>query len=306
MDNELHPDLKLLLDFYTQQRSTPPEAFAHSQALMSPPTFFSVEKFQQHLNNPLLTPDWIAVISKGQFVPLEPTHMYKEVQNKQLFFMDKELVDQQVSRGAAVLLEGLDVLDPSINAFAARLDAVLPCALANIVAFFSQRGNEAYRGHSDVDDVLVAQIDGEKRWHLFQRLSRSANRGGLTKAQMGRQIAEVVMRPGDALYLRAGVPHICETTGQCSLHVSFDLRDKMPNFKQIAVEANNRFANDQAEEYAQPSAVIQKYVDLLKSEKFQADVNLAIKQLRHDTQAFRRSIGRTSVVHALDRFSKRA
>ena len=305
MENALHPDLEGLLAFYMEQRSSPPEAFVHSPGVAAAPTFFSVDTLQAHLNNPLLTPDWIALVSRGQFVPLEPAHMYKEVQNKQLFFMDKALIDQQLRQGAALLLEGLDILDPAINAFAAQLDAALPCALTNIVAFFSQRGNEAYRGHSDLDDVLVVQIEGEKRWRLYERMSRSANRGGLAKEQMGRQIADVVMRPGDALYLRAGVPHICETLAQCSLHVSFDLRDRTPTFKQIVEEANSRYANDQAEAYAPGASVIAKYVAVLQNPGVLSDVGLATNKLRQDAQTFRRSIGRTSVVRALERYSRR-
>jgi hypothetical protein len=303
-EGELHPDLELLLEFYNRQRSAPPDAFAHSPGLMPSPDFFSIEKLQAHLNNPLLTPDWIALAARGQFVPLEPAYMFKDVQNKQLFFMDKALIDQHLREGAALLLEGLDVLDASINAFAARVDAALPCALTNVVAFFSQRGNEAYKGHADLDDVLVVHIEGEKRWSLFEpRPRKLKDKGGLTKEQMGRQIGDVMMRPGDALYVRAGIPHICQTTGECSLHLSFDLRDRTLSVKQITEEANTRYAAAAAAPYAEPSKVIEKYVELLTSEKFQSDVAAATSQIRDDALGFRRRIGKTSVVRALSKFA---
>ena len=80
--------------------------------------------------------------------------------------MDKRVLDGYLAQGASVVLEGLDILDAGINAFLAGLDAGFPLAFANCVAFFSQRGNEAYRGHFDADDVLVIHIAGEKRWRL--------------------------------------------------------------------------------------------------------------------------------------------
>lgn len=303
VETRIHPDLERLLAFYEQQRSSPPAAFTHAARLVPSPGFFSVGKLQDHLNNPLLTPDWIALVSGGQFVPLEPAHLRKVVQNKSLFFMDKDVIEEHLGRGAALLLEGLDILDPSINAFATRLDSSLPCALSHCVAFFSQRGNEAYKGHQDLDDVLVIHLEGEKRWHLFEpRQRKLVNKGGLAREQLGRPLSEVVMQPGDALYLRAGTPHICQTTGDCSLHVSFDLRDQTPSVAEISQEANTRFANAAAEQYAPASTVIEKYVDLLRSDQFLRDVAAATTKVRNDALAFRRRIGRTSAVSALSKF----
>ena len=303
VDSRLHPDLALLLEFYMQQRAKPPAAFAHAPRLVPSPSFFSVKALQDHLNNPLLTPNWIAVVAGGQFVSLESAGLQKVVQNKQLFFMNKDVIEESLKRGAALVLEGLDILDPSINAFAAKLDWALPCALSHCVAFFSQRGNEAYKGHSDLDDVLVIQLEGEKRWHLFEPHQRKLrNKGGLAQHQMGKPLTDVLMRPGDAMYLRAGTPHICETTGACSLHISFDLRDQTPSVAEITEEANTRFANAAAEQYAPPSTVIDMYVSLLKSEQFQRDVAMATTKVRNDAIQYRQLIGRTTGVSALTKF----
>ncbi len=305
MQNALHPELQLLFDFYRQQRLKPPKVFSHSPRVIPSPSFFSLSKLQAHLNNPLLTPNWIALVAQGQFVPLEPTFLGKQVQTKELFFMDKEVVDAHLSRGAALTLEGLDILDRCINGFAARVDADLPCVFSNAVAFFSQRGNEAYEGHCDVDDVLVIHIEGEKSWRIFEpQQRRYANNGGLSKEQMGRQLSEVVMKPGDALYLRAGVPHVCKTPGDYSLHLSFDLVDRTPSVKQVTAEANARYENACAEQYSPASKVIDTYIALLKSNQFQNDVALATAKIKNDTVAFRQRMSKVSAIRALDRFIK--
>jgi hypothetical protein len=306
MESALHPDLQKLFDFYAEQRTKSPDAFVHGPGVVPSPTFFSAGRFQEHLNNPLLTPNWIALVARGQMVPLEPAFLWKTVQNKELLFMDKELINEHLSRGAAVLLEGLDILEPSINALAARLDASLPCALTNCVAFLSQRANEAYEGHCDVDDVLVIHLEGEKRWRIFERQQRRfVDNGSLSKEQMGRQLSEVVMRRGDALYLRAGVPHVCQTTADYSLHVSFDLGDKTPAPKLITQEANTRYDKACAEQYAPASKVIDTYIALLKSDKFQSDLGLATNRVRNEAIAFRRRIGKASVIRALDKFAQK-
>jgi len=239
-------------------------------------------------------------------VPLEPAFLWKTVQNKELLFMDKELINEHLSRGAAVLLEGLDILEPAINAFAAKLDVSLPCALTNCVAFFSQRGNEAYEGHCDVDDVLVIQLEGEKRWRIFETQQRRyVDNGSLSKERMGRQLSEVVMRPGDGLYLRAGVPHVCQTTADYSLHISFELGDRTPNPKLITQEANSRYDKACAEQYAPAASVVDTYVALLKSEKFQSDLALATTRVKNEAITFRRRIGNASVIRALNKFAQK-
>jgi ribosomal protein L16 Arg81 hydroxylase len=305
MNVDHHPELNALFEFYAAQRSITETPFSHSPGLIPKPTFFSVRKLQEHLNNPLLTPNWIALVSGGQFVPLEPAHMFKEVQSTELHFTNKALIDEHLARGAALVLEGLDIMDPSINAFAARLDSALPCALTNVVAFFSQRGNEAYKGHADRDDVLVIQLSGEKQWSLFTpRQRRLSDKGGFTKEQMGRPIKEIKMRSGDALYLRAGTPHICQTTGTHSLHISFDLRDLTPTVWKISEAANARFAMAASEQYASATRVIDQYVDLLRSEPFRNEAEMATAQVRNEALAFRRRIGSTSTVRALGRFTE--
>jgi len=305
MEGGLHPELKLLLDFYSQQRAAPPAVFALAPGLVPSPGFFSVDALQHHLNNPLLSPDWVHLRAHGQTVPLEPSCLWKVVQTKKLLFMDKELIHEQLSHGAAIVLEGVDILEPAINAFVAGLDAALPCALANCVAFFSQRENEAYAGHRDSDDVLVIQIAGEKLWHIFApQQRRYFNNSPLTREQMGQQVQEVVMRPGDALYVRAGVPHLCQTTGDHSLHLAFDLCDRTPNIEQITHEANTRYNHANEDPYVPAAKVIEKYIALLKSPGFQSDIEAGAQQIKNNAVVFRQRIGRSAGVSALSRFSK--
>jgi hypothetical protein len=303
VDRDLHPDFQLLLDFYREQRRKPPQTFTHGPAVAPNPSVFSVARLQHHLNDPLLTPSWVTVLAQGRIVPLESSCLMKIVQNKELFFMDKTLINEQISRGAAILLEGLDILDPQINAFVGELDAGLPCALSNCVAFFSQRQNEAYQGHCDTDDVLVLQLAGEKRWRIFTpQQRRYVDNFPLDAQQLGRQIAELTLRAGDALYVRAGVPHLCETPGDYSLHLSFDLCDRTPNIEQITHEANSRYNRSCEEQYAPASRVAQRYVSLLKSDKFRNDLELATKKVKSDAVVFRKRISGTSAVTALGKF----
>ena len=301
---QLHPDLELLLAFYRAQRAKLPAVYAHAEGVIPNPGFFTLASLQRLLNNPLLNPDWIGLIARAQPVPLQSACYYKIIQQKKLFFMDKSVIEEHLRGGASVVLEGLDILDAGINAFAAQLDAGLPCSLVNSVAFFSQAGNEAYRGHLDVDDVLVIHLSGEKRWRLFDaQAPRRFDMSELTPVQMGRQIADLVMKPGDALYVRACVPHICDTVASHSLHLAFDLCDRTPQIDLMLQIATEQYFHACAASYTPAPDVLDKFATKLLSPQFKGEMSKRTESMRAEAATFRTArIGGASRVSALDRF----
>jgi ribosomal protein L16 Arg81 hydroxylase len=304
MKQKLHKELQLLLDFYHKQRQSLPQAFTYGAGVIDNPSFFTVADLQRHLNNPLLHPDWVYAKLGGKRVELERACFYKTVQNKQLNFMDKEVLSNEINKGAAVVLEGIDILDPGINEFVGRLDESLPCVLANAEVFFSQQDNEAYEGHCDADDVLVVQLAGKKTWQLFQpQQRRYAGIQKLNDQQLGPVMQEISMRPGDALYLRAGVPHRCITSALSSLHMSFDLVDSAPQVAEITEQATKQYAHACELPYAPLASVVDRYVSILKSDQFQAALKEATQFKRGEIANFRKMLGRSSSIKSLNKFS---
>lgn len=303
MTNELNNELEMLLEFFLEQRKNPPEIFTYAQGVIPNPSFFSVRSLQSHLNNPMLDPSWVHLILKGESLSLDPACLFKPVQNLKIGFIDKDFINDALAKGAAVLLEGIDILEPTINAFVARLDDALPCSLCTCGAFFSQPGNEAYPAHCDSDDVLAMQLSGEKTWQIFTpQQRRYAETDHLTQEQLGPVIHEVIMRPGDALYVPAGVPHLVKTTGDHSLHMSFDLIDSTPRVEQITQEANKLYEYSCEDAFAPASKVMQRYIKLIESQDFQGMLAAATQDLKNDAKQFRQRVGRSASVDALSQF----
>lgn len=304
MKQKLHKDLQALLGFYQKQVQSPPAEFSHGTGVIDKPGFFTIADLQRHLNNPLLRPEWVHVKLDGKRLELEKCCYYKTVQSRKLDFMDKQALNNEINKGAAVVLEGIDILDTEINAFVARLDESLPCVMANSVVFFSQQNSEAYEGHCDADDVLVVQLSGRKTWQLFKPQQRRYL--GITdqsEAQLGPVMHEIDMRPGDALYVRAGVPHRCLTATPCSLHMSFDLVDNTPTTAEIAAEATNQYKQACEAPYAPPARVVERYVSILHSQEFQQALVEATEFKRQEIARFREMLGRSSTVRSLNKFS---
>ena len=304
MKQKLHKELQALLDFYHAQRQNLPDAFTYATGVINQPSFFTATDLQRHLNNPLLQPEWVHVKLDGQRIELEKTCFTKNVQGRKLGFMDKAVLDDAINKGAAVVLEGIDILDPGINEFVARLDESLPCVLSNSEVFLSQQDNEAYEGHCDADDVLVVQLAGKKTWHLFRpQQRRYADIQALNDQQLGPVMQEITMRPGDALYVRAGVPHRCITSAPFSLHMSFDLVDNTPTIGEITREANNQYAHACELPYAPLANVVDRYVSILNSGEFQAALKEATQLKRGQLVDFRKMLGRSSALKGLNKFS---
>ncbi len=302
MRQKLHKDLQALLEFYQQQIRNPPAEYTHATGVINKPEFFTLADLQRHLNNPLLRPEWVHVKLDGKRVELEKSCFSKTVQARKLDFMDKQVLNDVIDRGAAVVLEGIDILDSAVNDFVARLDEALPCVMANSVVFLSQSRSEAYDGHCDADDVLVVQLAGRKTWHLFKpQQRRYLGISDQSEQQLGPVQHELVMRPGDALYVRAGVPHRCLTSGAYSLHMSFDLVDQTPSATDISAQANNLYNHACAPPHVPPAGVIDQYVSIVKSQEFQQALAEATEIKRADIAGFREMLGRTSAVRSLNK-----
>jgi Cupin superfamily protein len=297
-------ELQPLFDFYCTQRALPPPGYAHAPGrLRAPIQFFSVAKLQSHINNPVLSHEWVTLYKRGARIPLEQYMLWKTVLGKRLLFMDKTRLNNELADGAAVLLEGLDILDQEINHFVSEVDAMLPCSLSNAVAFFSQSGHEAYKGHRDTDDVLVIQISGQKIWEIYEpQQRRYLESGDLTPEQLGKLAAKITMNAGDALYVRAGVPHRCQTPSAHSLHLSFDLIDRTPNIEQITNEANKVYNGGAAGPYVPAAQITQRYASLLQDPQFQANLVNATNAMRNDAKTFRGRIAKAQGVGALSKF----
>jgi len=301
----IQAEIEKFVDFFERARAQSDVSFVRETNLISDPQIFSITKLQDHLNNPLLSADWCQISLGGQAINLQEHTLWKTVQTKKLLFIDKTKLNQAIEKGASVVLEGLDILDSNINHLLSRIDQSLPCALSNCEAFFSQRGNEAYGGHRDSDDVLVLQISGEKRWNVHApQQRRYIGNSPLPPQQMGPLAADFVMKPGDAMFLRAGVPHRCITEAPSSLHLSFDLCDRTPNIEQITHAANLHYNQGAALPNSSAQEVVRHYIQHLESERFTKELEEATAALRSQARVFRQRIDGTRAVRFFEQLIK--
>ncbi len=113
---------------------------------------------------------------------------------------DVERIAAAFVAGATVVFQGLHRTHPRVRTFARSLARTSGHRI-QVNAYLTPPAEHGLAAHSDGHDVLVLHVSGEKRWCV----------DGL---------GELVLRPGDVLYVPAGVEHEAQATDGASLHLT--------------------------------------------------------------------------------------
>jgi ribosomal protein L16 Arg81 hydroxylase len=146
-----------------------------------------------------------------------------------------QVVDDQVMRlyagGATLVLQGLHRIWPPLIDFARQLGTELRRPL-QVNAYLTPPASQGFSTHYDTHDVFVLQVDGTKRWRIHEPvladpLEKQAWGGRadeVAATAAGEPALDVVLGPGDALYLPRGWLHSAQAQGTRSLHLTFGIR----------------------------------------------------------------------------------
>ncbi len=146
-----------------------------------------------------------------------------------------QVVDDKVmhlyAEGATLVLQGLHRLWPPLIEYARELGTELNRPL-QVNAYLTPPNNQGFSTHYDTHDVFVLQVDGTKQWciHppvLIDPLDQQAWGGRFDEVAataQGEPAMDVLLQPGDALYLPRGWLHSARAQGTRSLHLTVGIR----------------------------------------------------------------------------------
>lgn len=174
------------------------------------------------------TPNNLKLLHNGKNVPPEQYCVEVVTPNGRTLRPSPAKVDVCMSIGASLVANDIHTLTPEISG----LSRMLGKAFAGLVganAYCSFHGVQAFGTHYDLHDVFAVHCEGEKVWRLYQNQAENPidftaekTRGWLEQTR-GPLLQEVVMRPGDVLYLPRGWYHDALAEGDASLHVTFSV-----------------------------------------------------------------------------------
>lgn len=105
----------------------------------------------------------------------------------------------------------------------------------------------AFPIHTDSQDTFILQIAGEKHWQIFQppilhpykeeMLGKTAE-APLDASTLGPPLLDILVRPGDLIYIPRGFPHVAATTpGEMGLHLTLTIPTHAYSWGKILTEA---------------------------------------------------------------------
>ena len=172
--------------------------------------------------------------------------------------VDKVLAEWE--RGATIVLQGLHLQRPELAAFCRSLEVALGHP-AQVNAYYTPRAAQGLPVHHDTHDVFVLQVAGEKRWLVYEPAWELPLRNQKYTAEMGepgRPVHDLVLRPGDMLYLPRGWLHEALTSDSDSLHltVGVNVVTWLDAFKAALEECGDEPAFRRSIERGEPDALI--------------------------------------------------
>lgn len=151
------------------------------------------------------------LVDQGWTSPVMPSHM-----------MDAKIAGlyDMFAGGYTVIVE-LEKLWAPVTAFCRSMEMMLHHK-ATAEIYMTPLGAQGFDLHYDHHEVFILQLEGEKRWQLFDPVSPLPVDEQLTsRASVGAPRLEATLRPGDLLYIPRGCPHEGATSDKHSLHITF-------------------------------------------------------------------------------------
>ena len=211
--------------------------------------------------------------------------------------------------GSTLVLQALHRVWPPILEFCQKLAAELGHPVqAN--AYVTPPQNQGFSAHYDVHDVFVLQMEGEKRWRIHRPVLASPlrdqpwndRRAEVEERADEAPLMEVLLKPGDCLYLPRGYLHAATALGGVSTHLTLGIHvwTRFALAQQLVHQALKTLANDPVMRASLPlgvdvsdSSEIRQDFDvvnaLLTDAVEHADVDQMSESLLHDARSNQRA-----------------
>jgi ribosomal protein L16 Arg81 hydroxylase len=124
--------------------------------------------------------------------------------------------------GATIVLQGLHLSRLALARFCRGLEARLGHPVQTN-AYWTPRRSQGLPVHHDTHDVFVLQVEGSKRWLVYEPALELPLRHQRYSAELGapgEPVLDATLSPGDTLYLPRGWLHEAVTSAEDSLHLT--------------------------------------------------------------------------------------
>ncbi|MFG2140150.1 cupin domain-containing protein [Streptomyces sp. NPDC048650] len=187
---------------------------------------FGWQDLNEILSRHRLTPRQLRVVQDGRLVSSD-AYTVPELSRRRIPWhrLVPTALTERLRSGGTLALSEVDVFHSRVGRLAAAVERRLR-ERVEVTAYAAWPGAEGFGPHRDDHDVFVLQVAGHKRWHLHGRAAGPvgaalADRSGRAGQECpGPLEADVLLEPGQVLYVPRGWWHGTRTETAPSLHLT--------------------------------------------------------------------------------------
>lgn len=140
--------------------------------------------------------------------------------------IDRNAVWTAYENGATLVFEHLNRKHPKMLKMMGRCEQEFKIPF-RVNAYITPPASKGFDLHYDTHDVLILQVTGRKLWQLHDdplKLPHEDQPFHKALIPKSRRIAEILLEPGDVLYLPRGYIHSASTNHALSFHLTIGIR----------------------------------------------------------------------------------
>ena len=138
-------------------------------------------------------------------------------------------VENYIRKGASLVLNDLVYLSKEIEGLASDLQ-IITNGRCQANLYFSMQSHQAFAPHFDTHDVFALHCEGEKCWNIYENFEKDPINHPIYKQELsdktekpGKIIDQVLLKPGDLLYLPRGQFHDALASKNGAIHIAFGI-----------------------------------------------------------------------------------
>ena len=164
--------------------------------------------------NGIRHPD-IRLVSADQKIPLSE-YVWRDR------MVDPAKVARLFESGATVIFGGLHDRHEGVRKLCTRVTRQVSAQTQTNI-YLTPPSSQGFKPHWDTHDVFVLQIEGSKRWRIYEGGPTRPLKNQKFNPQIhnaGEMTEEFTLNAGEALYVPRGMMHAATTTDETSLHIT--------------------------------------------------------------------------------------
>ena len=138
-------------------------------------------------------------------------------------------VENYIKKGASLVLNDLVYFSKDIEKLASDLQ-IITNGRCQANLYFSMQSHQAFAPHFDTHDVFALHCEGEKLWNIYENFERDPINHPIYNQELsdktekpGKVIDQVLLKPGDLLYLPRGQFHDALASKNGAMHIAFGI-----------------------------------------------------------------------------------